>query len=70
MITHRKCDAAEFSARDAFGQRVRAVRAKSPLLAKAARSGAPIAGMGSIPTIDAAAFHPSIFLGFSRMGRC
>ena len=43
---------------------------KSPLLAKAA-SGAPtvgISGMGSVPEIDATAFHPSVFLGIQPDG--
>ncbi len=44
---------------------------KSPLLAKAARNGAPIvgmSGMGSVPEIDATAFHPSVFLGIQADG--
>jgi isoquinoline 1-oxidoreductase beta subunit len=44
---------------------------KSALLAKAARNGAPVAGMsgmGSVPEIDATAFHPSVFLGIQPDG--
>ncbi len=43
---------------------------KSPLLAKAARSGAPGSAVssGSVPTIDATAFHPSLFLGIQPDG--
>ena len=44
---------------------------KSPLLARAARTGAPNAvplTPGSVPSIDATAFHPSIFLGIQPDG--
>ena len=44
---------------------------KSPLLAKAARSGAPsVVPMtpGSVPTIDSSAFHPGVFLGIQTDG--
>src|SRR5689334_21156276 len=44
---------------------------KSPLLAKAARGGAPtvgLSGMGSVPEIDATAFHPSVYLGIQADG--
>jgi isoquinoline 1-oxidoreductase beta subunit len=41
---------------------------KSPLLAKVARNGAPIVGMGSVPEIDATTFHPSVFLGIQPDG--
>src|SRR5215831_2910326 len=44
---------------------------KSPLLAKAAGSGAPavgLSGMGSVPEIDATAFHPSVYLGIQADG--
>ena len=48
----------------------------SPLLAKAARSGAPHDGVfpdgetagGSIPAIDATAFHPGVYLGIQTDG--
>ncbi|HTS35137.1 MAG TPA: molybdopterin cofactor-binding domain-containing protein [Candidatus Solibacter sp.] len=47
---------------------------KSPLLANAARSGAPTAGapLGStsmMPTVDATAFHPGVFVGIETDGR-
>ena len=44
---------------------------KSPLLAKAARSGAPTVvpiTPGSVPTIDSSAFHPGVFLGIQTDG--
>src|SRR5579872_5764940 len=46
---------------------------KAPLLANAARNGAPIVGapvvgMGSVPEIDATAFHPGVFLGIQSDG--
>jgi len=44
---------------------------KSPLLAKAARSGAPNGTTltpGSVATIDATTFHPSVFLGIQPDG--
>ncbi|HEV2395979.1 MAG TPA: molybdopterin cofactor-binding domain-containing protein [Candidatus Sulfotelmatobacter sp.] len=41
---------------------------KSPLLAKGLSNGTLITGMGSIPAIDAAAFHPSVFLGIQPDG--
>src|SRR5579862_6561117 len=46
---------------------------KSPLLANAARNGAPavgapVVGMGSVPEIDATAFHPGVFLGIQPDG--
>src|SRR5689334_18157800 len=44
---------------------------KSPLLAKAAGGGAPtvgLSGMGSVPEIDATAFHPSVYLGIQADG--
>ena len=44
---------------------------KSSLLGKAARSVAPmveISGMGSVPEIDATAFHPSVYLGIQADG--
>jgi isoquinoline 1-oxidoreductase beta subunit len=43
--------------------------AKSPLLAEATRIGTPNAvPLGSVPTIDASAFHPSVFLGIEPDG--
>lgn len=39
---------------------------KSPLLAKTARNGAPMAG--AAPSVDATAFHPSVFLGIQTDG--
>ena len=41
-----------------------------PLLAKAARSGAPLSRVapGSAPSIDATAFHPSVFVGIQGDG--
>jgi isoquinoline 1-oxidoreductase subunit beta len=39
---------------------------KSPLLAKAVRSGAPAAG--ATPSVDATAFHPSVFVGIQTDG--
>ncbi len=45
---------------------------KSPLLAKVAKNGAPVGapldGMGSVPAIDATAFHPNVFLGIQPDG--
>jgi len=41
---------------------------KSPLLATAARSGAPSLTPGSVPTIDATAFHPGMYLGIQSDG--
>jgi isoquinoline 1-oxidoreductase beta subunit len=44
---------------------------KSPLLATAARNGAPtvrLSGLGSVPEIDATAFHPSVYLGIQADG--
>ncbi|MBA0088840.1 MAG: xanthine dehydrogenase family protein molybdopterin-binding subunit, partial [Acidobacteria bacterium Pan2503] len=45
---------------------------RSPLLARAARNETPISGVpmppGSVPTIDATAFHPSLFLGIQPDG--
>ena len=45
---------------------------RSPLLARAARNGTPVSGVpmtpGSVPTIDATAFHPSLFLGIQPDG--
>ena len=45
---------------------------RSPFLASAAGSGTPISGLpmtpGSVPTIDATAFHPSLFLGIQPDG--
>ena len=46
--------------------------AKSPLLAKAARNGAPGSMVpitpGSVPTIDSTVFHPGVFLGIQTDG--
>ena len=43
---------------------------KSALLAKATRNGAPLTGSisGSVPMIDATAFHPGVFLGIQTDG--
>jgi isoquinoline 1-oxidoreductase subunit beta len=44
---------------------------KAPLLAKAARNGAPVwapAAAGSAPSIDATAFHPGVYLGIDPDG--
>lgn len=41
---------------------------KAPLLAKAANNGAPVGIAGSVPAIDATAFHPSLFLGIQPDG--
>ena len=45
---------------------------KSPLLAKAAGTGAPASGTsiasGSVPTIDSTTFHPGVFLGIQTDG--
>ena len=41
---------------------------KSPLLARAARTGATTIGMGSVPEIDATAFHPNVYLGIQPDG--
>src|SRR5215467_13010235 len=44
---------------------------KSPVLAKAAGSAASnigSSGMGSVPEIDATAFHPSVYLGIQADG--
>ena len=41
---------------------------KSPLLANAARSGAPSAAAGSAASIDTTAFHPGVYLGIQPDG--
>ena len=41
---------------------------KSPLLAKAARNGAPGLGVGTAESVGASAFHPSIFVGIHTDG--
>ena len=41
---------------------------KSPLLANAARNGAPGLAAGAIPSIDATAFHPGVYVGIQTDG--